>query len=375
MKLRLVGCAALVAAATIVPSAGARPEAQQDFGASVAAGIVGEIAKSGVKAGVAAWAPDLVKYTDPQQYGIEQIQAQLAQLDSKLTQLGEHQLKLANQFDCVTQRTELYSVVARAQSQLESVKNALQLPTTEGRAARFDGLFRNYEQMAADQLHLHNALIGPQGVILSCARHMESGMQPYLTASLARNVHDFYATYSTAAAALLVVRAQMMALHPDQFTDNEVKGLAVRIQGYIREEEALIKPAFPNTMLYDRTSKWLWWTKPIYQGEKTQREQLQQEGWHITGHSTIPTCSAVYATLRKGTSGLGQTAVTQRSLINAPRWISCYDDHDNLRDYNLDEGREEHYGYSTAGMSLPPSLAARANDGLVAVEKFSYLGG
>ena len=375
MKLRLVLGAALVAAVGVVPSATARTQRSQSIGEGVATSIVAEVAKTGIKAGIAAWAPDLVKYSDPTAHGLAQIQEQLAQLDAKITQLGDHQLKLANQFDCVTQRTDLLSVVTRAQSSLQSLTNAVQLTDPAGRAARFERMFQQLEAMQADQLHIHQALVGPQGVILSCARFIESGYSPYLNSSLATTVHDFYATYKAAAVALVIVRANLMALHPEQFTDNEVKQLGALVEKWINEEERLIKPHFPKTMLYDSQSGTLWWTEPILQGDKTLRGKLQSEGWHVTGHSTIPTCSAVLGFLRKGTSKLGGTGVTARGWINAPKWISCYDDHDKLHDFNLDEGRYEHYGYAFAGITLPPSVAARQNNGLVRVGDYSYLHG
>lgn len=376
--MRAAALVTILVALTLAPAASAQPAS---IGTSVAASIASEIVKSGIKAGVAEWAPSLTKYVDPVSHGLGQVQAQLQQLDAKVTELQQHQAAFAAQYGCTSQTGLLTDQVANSQSWLKTLTYATQLPTPEGRQSRLQRLFtEKLEDMQSDQIKIHSVLMGEHGAILACARNIETQLNPYVTYQLAQAVHDFYATYENAAVAILTVRVNLMALHPQEYSDAEVKQEARTVEHYLTTERALIKPHFPKTVSYDSSSHTLWQVESIPQGRAAERQQLQQSGWHVTGHATIPTCSAIYAFMRANerfrTRYTGETlrqALAGNYVLNAPRWISCYDDHDKLHDFNVDEGRYEHYGYAYAGITLPPSLAARQNNGLYAIGRYSYL--
>ncbi len=202
-------------------------------------------------------------------------------------------------------------------------------------------------------------------------------MKPYLSAALARDVDGFYAVYHTSAAELLILRANMIALHPGHFPPSEAKEVAAQLETRWRAERGWIKPAFPSSMSYDIKSGWLWrYTTIDVVGQNDHKPSLEQGNWRVTGRSTTPSCSAVAAYVQASgrTGATALSYVRQLQVLNIPAGdtILCYDDHDKLRDYNLARNHESYAGNYT---SHQPSVAARPNDGLVNISAYSYLNG
>jgi hypothetical protein len=384
--LRASACAALAAVVLAAPAAAsaaprqsalAAPVARQSsIAEGVATGLALEIVKGGIKAAVAKWAPDLTKYVDPVGAGLAQIQAQLAEIERKLTELVEKQDALEQHLNCVTQRVALDHVLSDAESWFSALRGAANNPLPSARETTFARLFNNYDAMVSDQKHLHRALIGADGVIRACARHIETGLKPYISARLADDVDNFYAVYRTAAAELLIVRVNMMALHTDQFSDSDAKNAAAEVDDWWKGERSLIKPRFPSSMSYDTSSGWLWRFTTIPWWDNATMTRLGNEGWHVTGRSTIPTCSGVEAFVKRSKlSGSAALAyLRELNVIDIPsgNTILCYDDSDRIHDFSL-----VNYSYRYAGndTSQQPSVAARPNDGLVDISAYSYLNG
>lgn len=372
--LKLFALLTVVVTFVAVPSASARPERSHAAQGGVGTAVAAEIAKAGIKAGIAHFAPDLVRYSDPVAYGLAQIQAQLEEIDRKITQLIDHQEALEEHLNCVVQRSQLTAVVSRAQEDLRTLTNAYSLGSTSARAEVLTRLYGHYDQMAADQRHIHNALVGADGLIRACARHIETGMKPFLTSLLAPDVRNFYAQYHGAATALLVLRANYMALHQPLFGPTAAEDLAKEIETWTTQEEGWIKPAFPDTMSYDKDSHDLWRVTTIPHADAALRGELRANSWHVTGFDTTPTCSAIEAFIRKsGTSGRAAlTWLAERNIIGVRGdFVGCYDDADHLHDYNLVTST---YYYAGNVSRYPPGLAVRQNNGLEDISKYSYLG-
>lgn len=363
--------AAPVAAQHRTPSARAA-----GVGEGVVTAIAAEIVKSGVKAAVAQWAPELTKYVDPTGYGLAQIQEQLEEISRKLSQLLDQQQAAEQHLNCVTQRVAVDPVLSRTEAWFKALRGAVRIEETAPRKEVFARLYSQYDSMVSDQRQLHRALDGPDGLIRACAKHIETGMKPYLSAALARDVDSFYSVYHTAAAELLIVRANMIALHPTHFAAGDAKEAGAELEGWWRTERSWIKPAFPSHMSYDTNSGWLWRVQTVGWWDSYLMVHLSASNWFVTGHSTIPTCSAVSSYVkaggRSGTSALSYARQMNILDIPAGDTILCYDDNDKLRDYNLAEDYETYAGDYT---SHSPSVAARPNDGLVRISDYSYLNG
>jgi hypothetical protein len=369
-----------VATVVCIPAAAAGPvrahesaRAQDDIATGVATSIAAEIAKAGIKAAVAQWAPDLTKYVDPTAHGLAQIQEQLAALDRKVSELVSHQDAMEQHLNCVIQRSSVASILSFARTWFERLKNAANLPDLSARATVMERLYGQYDTMTAYQDHLHYALVN-DGLITACAKHIESGMRPYLSARLAYEVRAFYSVYQGAASMLLVLRADMMALHPEQFAADEASSAAKTVEGWWAGEQRYIKPFFPGDMSYDTRSGWLWRYMTVGWSDAALRQTLQSQGWHVTGHATTPTCSAVEAFI-KASGRTGSDALNYLRQMNVlhipnPEKILCYDDHDRIHDFSL-----VNYSYAYAGdvQSHEPSVAAKPNNGTVNVSTYSYL--
>jgi hypothetical protein len=385
-RIRGAVCAALIALVIFIPSvpaAGARPAPRPDpvarqasIAEGVATAIAAEIVKAGVKAAVAQWAPDLTKYVDSTGHSLAQIQAQLEEISRKLSELLDQQQAAEQHLNCVAQRVALDPVLSRTEAWFGALRGAARITTLSDRDEVFKRLYSQYDAMVSDQNHLHRALAGSDGLIRACAKHIETGMKPYLSAALARDVDSFYGVYRTAASELLILRANMIALHEGHFPSSEAKDVAAQLESRWRTERSWIKPAFPSSMSYDVRSGWLWRYTTIARSDSSLIAQLERSDWHVTGRSTIPTCSAVAAYVKaSGRSGAAAlNYVRQLQVLNIPAGdtILCYDDHDKLRDYNLARDFET---YAGDYISNKPSVAARPNDGLVNVGDYSYLSG
>lgn len=383
-RIRGAVCGALIAAVLLVPSApaaGSRPTPrpaptarQSSIAEGVATAIAAEIVKGGIKAAVAQWAPDLTKYVDPTGNSLAQIQAQLEEISRKLSELLDQQQAAEQHLNCVAQRVALDPVLSRIEAWFGALRGAARIEKLSARDEVFKRLYSQYDAMVSDQNHLHRALSGSDGLIRACAKHIETGLKPYLSAALARDVDSFYGVYRTASAELLILRANMIALHEGHFPSGEAKDVAAQLESRWRTERSWIKPAFPSSMSYDVKSGWLWRYTTIAWSDKTLMGQLEAANWRVTGRSTTPSCSAVAAYVkasgRTGAAALGYVKQLQVLSIPAGDTILCYDDHDKLRDYDLAKDHESYAGNYT---SHNPSVAARPNDGLVNISDYSYL--
>jgi hypothetical protein len=338
MKLRLG--LALIATALLV----AVPTASAASQGGVATAIAGELAKQGLKAGIAHFAPDLAKTLDPTSAELAAIRDQLTVLDAKITELKLHQERLEARLNCSIQRSGVDSILARAQTSLETLLSAQKLPTQSGRVARLNALYSQYIPLSADQQDIHNRLIGANGVIRACAEHIEQGMRPFLTSKLAAAVHDFYATYEAAAVSLLVVRLNLIAYKPDEFATDDATTIATKVHGWLAEEAALIKPAFPNTEAYDFNTNLLFKTHVYHvsalfgKSERGAVDALRNEGWWAMGIEYVPTCRIfeimVNSTGHSGARGV-QELVSRGVFTDPGREMSCYDDHDNHYTFDI----------------------------------------
>lgn len=342
----------------------------------VVTAIAAEIVKAGIKAAVAQWAPDLTKHVDPTGYALAQIQAQLEEINRKLSELLDQQQAAEQHLNCVSQRVALDPVLSHTEAWFSALRGASRINQPSDREKVFERLYSQYDSMVSDQNHLHRALAGSDGLIRACAKHIETGLKPYLSAALGRDVDNFYAVYHTAAAELLILRANMIALHQGHFPAAEAKDAAVQLDSRWRTERSWIKPAFPSYWSYDTRNGWLWDNSTLAWTKKEFMERLEKGGWHVTGRSTTPTCSAVAAYVkasgRTGTAALSYVRHLKVLDIPAGDTILCYDDHDKLRDYNLAKDQESYAGDYT---SHNPSVVARPNDGFVNISDYSYLNG
>ena len=389
---RLILVGALVAVVAAVPAASARTDGaqatqraqvSQSIAEGVATAIAAEIVKTGIRAGVAKWAPEYYSVVDPTGAALAAIQEQLAQLDAKLTQLIDHQQALGERLSCEIQRTALGSTLSDIKGWFATLREQRLVTSQASRQANLESLFGERHRMASAQIYLHDSLVGNNlpNLLRSCARHIEETEKPFLSAYLQREVVNFWSLYRAAAAELLVVRANMVALHPDQFPANKAEEMGRTLERDWASEESLIKPAVPDWISYDKDSGWVWQTSTVrYEYKQTGYiDQLLKEGWHVTGYSEIPTCSAVEREYKK--SGLtGSAAVSwmfNHNIVKLEgnRVIRCYDDDGRLHEFSL-----INYSYVYAGDfdSKAPVIVARPNehDGKreLDIARFSYLG-
>ncbi len=347
LRPRRLAVLSLVAVALVaLPSAASARETRsatsQGIGAGIATGIATEVAKQGAKALILHFAPQLQKDIDPTAYALAQIQEQLAQLDAKLTQLADHQRALGNTLGCKIQTSDLQDEVSAAQTSLASFVAASSLKNQGDRVAQLDALYPQLFKLATDQRTIHNTLV--DGALIDCAKHIEDGMAPYLSSALASYVHDFYATYKSAELALFVVRANLMnydALVPGtttrrvQYTEAQVQTAAANTTEWIKHEEGLIKPAFPDTQSYDKRTDTLFKVQLVTNA--ADRDLLLKYEWLVTGYTTIPTCSAIQHFVQ-GTGRSGSAALAylkQINVLDAQSLIQCYDDHDTWYAFDL----------------------------------------
>jgi hypothetical protein len=373
-------CSLLAATVFAMPSAAsaqvapADPVAKQaSVAEGVATALATEVVKLGIRSAVAQWAPDLTKYVDPVGHGLAEIQAKLEEINRKLEQLIAHQEALEQHLNCVTQRVALHRVLSESRTWFAALREARDTTELSERDVALQRLESHYLTMVADQEHLHIALEGPDGLIVACARHIQSGMDPYLSSALGDDVDNFYSIYHTAAAELLIVRANMIALHPGRFAKNAAEKAAEQVQGWWGLEQARIKPTFPASMSYDTKTRWLWWSTTIPWWDNNVKGHLEHAGFRITGRSTTPTCSGVEAYVkqsrRSGRDALNYVRRLHVLDIPSGDTILCFDDHDRIHDFNL---VTYHYRYAGDYRSEEPSVAARPNDGWLTVSLYSY---
>ena len=244
MKLRHLLVLPVVLMLCLVPSASARTAQSQG---TVAGSVATELAKAGAQAAIAHFAPDLVKYTDPTAAGLAQIQSQLAELDQKLTELKSYQETVATRLDCVIQRTPLNEILASADEHLRALVDIGRMTDQAQRVKALATLDRDYLLLGTQQGTLHRAIVG-DGALVACARLIEKQQEPFLTSQLAPAVRDYYAAYEAAALSILTVRLNLM--NNGAATPTLADQVAREVLGWIAQEQALIKPAFPDTESY-----------------------------------------------------------------------------------------------------------------------------
>jgi hypothetical protein len=376
VKLRPSLLLSMVLALCLAPTAAARTAHAQG---GIAAGIATELAKSGVKAGIAEFAPDLVKYTDPTAHGLAQIRDQLTALDGKVTQLKLHQEALEHHLNCVTQRTALNPVLSAAQTNLEELIAASRLATPEGRKLRLTQLSAHIGALAKDQHHLHLALAGDDGALRACAKHIEMGMRPFLTSELAPAVRDFYATYEAAAVSLLVVRVNLInfkASLDGSYSADEGVQAAQQVQGWIAQEEGLIKPAFPYTESYNVPEDLLFRTRVAPEGlTDYEAHSLWKQGWWASIRNAGPGCTQLARVFRSVgvTDSQVRGVLQRRNVVRMPRYVYCFDDHDGLYAYDFDLFRYESASHVHVYVDRNIGMVvSRRGQGFFDLKKYSY---
>lgn len=392
MKGRVIVCIALVAIIAVVPTASAKTErvqapqhaqvAQGGIATGVATAIAAEIAKEGIKAAVAKWAPEYNKYVDPTNTLLRQISEQLAQLDAKLTELADHQRALGEKLSCEIQRTALGETLSNIKGWYFTLREQQYVTSEASRKANLESLFNERHRMHAAQIHLHDALVGNNlpNLLRACARHIEETEYPFLSSYVYDEVWNFWTLYRAAATELLVVRVNMVALHPELFPDNKAEQEAsTLIHNLWVSEAGEIKPEFPRNLMYDKQSRWLWLSYSVPHGWQYRRDYEAQH-WHVTGYATTPTCSAVQTEFHKsGSTGWAAIFYMKHhnliTLHNGTDTILCYDDHDHLHEFDIAIGQ---YRYAGEVQSYAQSLVARPNEvnGQLNtnISHYSYLG-
>ena len=366
MRPRIVLCIVLGTLVAVVPTAAAQPQRVQhaQIAQSVGDSVASELVRAGVNAAVAKWAPGLEQYVNPLSAGLGAVQAQLAEITNKLNQLIDHQYAVEARLNCAIQRTNLNSILGDAKGWFKTLTEQQYVSSLSARKENLALLFGERERMLADQEHLHIALIGADGAIRACAQHIQIGLRPFFSANIGDEVNDFYAIYHTAAAEILVVRANLMALYPGHFAPDAAQKAARELEIRWADERSWIKPTFPDWLAYDTQTGVLWQFHMVsWQYKATGYiQQLQDEGWWVTGYNDIPTCSAVEAEFRKsGFTGYDAISWMYRHKVmwvNGPPQIRCYDDHGRLHEFNL---ATYHYVYAGDFESKAAAVVARPN--------------
>jgi len=363
----------MVLTVCLVPAASARTERSQTS-SSIATSIAGELAKSGAKAAVAQFAPDLVKYTDPTAAGLAQIQSQLAQLDQKLTELRSYQEGVATRLDCVIQRTPLNEILASADEHLRALVDAGRMTDQAQRTKALETLGRDYLLLGTQQGTLHRAIAG-DGALVACAKLIEKQQEPFLTSQLAPAVHDYYAAYEAAALSLLTVRLNLM--NNGAATPALADQVTREVLGWIDQERALIKPAMPYTESYYKPDALLFKTRVAANGmQDGEAYGLFKAGWDASIRNA-PGCSHLIR-IAEATGvprSQARQALRSRNILQMPRYVYCYDDHHTLYAYDFDLFRYDDaahiHVYVTRDIG---TVMAHPAGGFFDPSKYSYLG-
>jgi hypothetical protein len=360
----------LVLMLCVVPSASARTAHSQN---TIATGVATELAKAGAQAAIAHFAPDLVKYTDPTAAGLAQIRDQLAALDQKLTELKSYQESVATRLDCVIQRTPLNEILASADEHLRALVDAGRMTDPAQRKAALETLGRDYLLLGTQQGTLHRALAG-DGALVACAKLIEKQQEPFLTSQLAPAVRDYYAAYDAAALSILTVRLNLA--NNGAATPARADEIAREVLGWIAQEKSLIKPAFPDTESYYVPDDLLMKTRVAANGlQDFKANDLFKAGWSASIRNG-PGCSHLIR-IAAGT-GVPQAQqrreLARRNILQMPRYVYCYDDHDGLYAYDFDTFRYESashiHVYVTRDIG---TVMAHHAAGFFDVSKYSYL--
>jgi hypothetical protein len=391
MKFRVIVCGALVAIVAVVPTAAARAHGTQgpqrtsttqggitlnEFSTSIAA----EIARDGIKAPVATWAPELYKAAEAPVFALHPIWRQLGDLDGEMQVLLAHQRALGAR-GCTTQAAAVATPAHEISRWYATLYELFHIHDKASRDSRLESLFADRHRMHAAQIQLHDSLAGIDvpNLIHACGRHIEESEYPFLSSYVEHEVWNFWAVYRTAAAELLVVRANMMALHPDQLAANKAEEAARIAQRDWFTEQSFIKPAFPAHISYDKLTGEIWLSSSVPHGW-SQLDSYQQHRWRFTGYSTTPTCAAVATEFAK-TGLTGRAAIEQMRRFRVIRLapgtdtILCDDGKEQLFDFDIAIGT---YRSVSASQATAESLGERANvingEPYVRTAEFAYTG-
>jgi len=370
LKLRHLLVLPMVLMLCVVPGASARTEQSQS---TIAAGIATELAKEGAKAAVAQFAPDLVKYTDPTAHGLAQIRDQLAALDQKLTDLTKYTEATAIRLDCNIQKAPLNEILASADEHLAALVDAGSMTDPADQKAALAALKADFLLLGTQQGTLHRSLVG-DGALIACAKLIEKQQEPFLTSQLAPAVHDYYAAYDAAALSILTVRLNLA--NNGAATPARADEIAREVLGWIAQEKALIKPAFPDTESYYVPDDLLMKTRVAANGlQDFKANDLFKAGWSASIRNG-PGCSHLIRIA--SSTGVPQAQqrreLVRRNILQMPRYVYCYDDHGGLYAYDFDGFRYESashiHVYVTRDIG---TVMAHHAQGFFDVSKYSYL--
>jgi hypothetical protein len=352
--------------------ASARTQASQGGAASA---VATELAKAGGKAAIAHFAPELNKYVDPTRTALAEIQSQLAALDAKLTELKDYQQRVEEHLNCVVQRTQLNTILASADTHLRALADIGRLADQSARHDQLETLAGTYLTLTTQQSELHIAVAGPDGALRACARHIEMSQRPFLTDRLAPAVRDFYAAYHAAAVALLAVRVNIVNYKPTHYPAGKADEIIRQVNGWIADEEALIKPAMPYTESYFVPEDLLMKTRVASGGlQDYQANDLFKAGWWATIRGT-PGCSQLIRIADATGVPRSQARAALRSLdvLNMPRYVYCYDDHDTLYAFDFDLFRYESSSHTHVYVTRDiGTVMAHRGTGFFDFSKYSY---
>ena len=364
--------AAALALLTLPLTASARSQSAQGNAATT---VATELAKAGAKAAIAQYAPELNKYVDPTGTALAEIQSQLAALDAKLTELKDYQQRVEEHLNCVVQRTQLNTILASADTHLRALADIGRLSDQSARHDQLEALAGTYLTLTTQQSELHIAVAGPDGALRACARHIEMSQRPFLTSQLAPAVRDFYAAYHAAAVALLAVRVNIVSYKPTHYPAGKADEIIRQVNGWLADEEALIKPAMPYTDSYFVPEDLLMKTRVGPDGlQDAQAYALFKAGWWATIRGT-PGCSQLIriADATGVPRSQARAALRSRGVLDMPRYVYCYDDHDTLYAFDFDLFRYEDAAYTHVYVTRQiGTVMAHQGTGFFDFSKYSY---
>lgn len=348
---------------------------------SVVTEVGGELAKQGAKAAIAQLAPDLYKHIDSTSAQLQAIGDQLNALDQKLNDLKAYTASVQLRLECATNVSHLNTILGAADTNLRTLTFAAS-ETGVQRTIQLDNLAGAALLMRSQQSDLNHTLIGSFGLIQACGGKMEQGFGNgrFITSKLRPEVEALYAAYRAAHISLLTAQvnaatyAAAKAGKPDDPSTDRFVGTLVReVEGYIASEEKEIRPAIPAEFAYDKNYDILMKVQPI---SGTARDSLAKpllsSGWWVTGYTTVPTCSAVEATIRPFTAA----QLRSWAVINFPvdGNIKCYDDSDVLHLFDVNTFTYTRPAIKHAfTLIVVPALVWRPNNGYIKPKEYSYL--
>jgi hypothetical protein len=355
-----IGCGLLAAA----PSSARSQHSQRAEAGGVASALVTELAKTGVKAGIAYLAPDMVKYSDPTAYQLSQIQAQLAQIQSALANLSADVNRLDLRLACHDQLVRVEPILTGVIAAEKALRNATLAPTETGKKERLDvevmPLILKLDGNGDQQL-LHRALTGAAGpsLITACGKYIQEQNGPVLTNAFSQRVENVYSTYAMTAATLLMLRVNYWHYYPHRYGEAEIQQNVAEVQRYLTVEQALLKKPVSTRETIDLRTGWAWENRTLDTSHLI-AGTLHQQGYKLSGWDQTPTCGDIVSLIQ----GFPGPVATTMSIFDEK--VRCHNGWDGV--INLKTKGGGNTGLSFVQLGQLRGMAAKPID----VSPFSY---